>query len=105
MTARTRLPNRRLAETFEVEVGTLRYVVSIGRFADGGLAELFITNGKAGSDSDANARDAAIITSIALQYGVPLEVIRHALLRDPRGHASTPLGAALDIIAGGIDVD
>jgi hypothetical protein len=87
MSARTHLPNRRLNETFEVEVGTLR--------------ELFITNGKAGSDSDANARDAAIITSIALQYGVPLEVIRHALLRDPRGNASTPLGAALDAIAGG----
>jgi len=37
-----------------------------GRFTDGNLAEVFITNGKAGSDSDANARDAAIITSIAL---------------------------------------
>jgi hypothetical protein len=57
-------------------------------------------NGKAGSDSDANARDAAIIASISLQYGVPLEVIRHALLRDPRGNASTPLGVALDAIGG-----
>jgi hypothetical protein len=102
MTARARLPNRRLAETFEIRVGTLRYTVSIGRFVDGRLAEIFISNGKAGSDSDANARDAAIITSIALQYGVPLEVIRHALLRDPRGNASTPLGCALDVIAGGL---
>src|ERR1700704_2025221 len=99
MTARARLPNRRMTETFEIRGGTVRYVVSIGRFTDGNLAEVFITNGKAGSDSDANARDAAIITSIALQYGVPLEVIRHALLRDPRGNASTPLGAALDAIA------
>jgi len=97
--SRRRLPQRRGAETFELEVGGLRYVVSIGRFADGALAEIFISNGKAGSDSDANARDAAIITSIALQYGVSLEVIRHALLRDPRGNASTPIGAALDIIS------
>jgi hypothetical protein len=97
---RLRLPNRRPTETFEVECNGLHYVVSVGRFADGSPAEIFVSNGKAGSDSDANARDAAIITNIALQYGVPLEVIRHALLRDPRGKASTPIGAALDEIAG-----
>jgi hypothetical protein len=30
---------------------------------------------------------------------VPVDVIRHALLRDPRGNASSPLGCALDAIA------
>jgi hypothetical protein len=99
-TARARLPNRRLAETFELEVGGLGYACTIGRFADGTLAELFISNGKAGSDSDGNARDAAITTSIALQYGVPVDVIRKALLRDSRGRQSGPLGVALDMIAG-----
>jgi ribonucleoside-diphosphate reductase alpha chain len=88
-----------LAETFNIEVGGLHYIVSVGRFSDGRLAELFITNGKAGSDSDANARDAAITASIALQYGVPLDVLRHALLRDSHGRPSSPLGAALDLIA------
>jgi hypothetical protein len=39
--------------------------------------------------------------AIALQYGVPLEVILHALLRDTQGRASSPLGAALDRVAGG----
>jgi hypothetical protein len=34
-----------------------------------------------------------------LQFGVPAETIRHALLRDPRGVASSPLGIALDILA------
>ena len=34
-------------------------------------------------------------------FSVPLDVIRHALLRDPRGKASSPLlGVALDRIAG-----
>jgi hypothetical protein len=42
---------------------------------------------------------AAVIASIALQHGVPLETIRRALLRDPRGQPSSPLGAALDLIA------
>jgi hypothetical protein len=32
---------------------------------------------------------------------VPLDVIREALLRDPRGKASSPLGVALDLIAEG----
>jgi len=91
--ARNRLPNRRAAETFTVEVGNLRYVVSVGRFAAGGLAEIFISNGKAGSDSDTAARDSAVVASVALQYGVPLEVIR----RD--GSACGPLGAALDRVA------
>ena len=96
---RRRLPDRRLAETFELEVGGLRYVVSIGRFADGALAEVFISNGKAGSDSDTAARDSAVVASIALQYGVPLEVIRHALMRNRDGSACGPLGPALDLLA------
>jgi hypothetical protein len=90
---RRRLPNRRLAETFDLEVGGLRYVASIGRFADGALAEVFLTNGKCGSDADTAARDGAVVASIALQYGVPLEVMRN---RD--GSACGPLGAALDLL-------
>jgi hypothetical protein len=63
---------------------------------DGSLAEIFISNGKAGSDSDTAARDSAIVASIALQYGVPFEIIRHALMRNRDGSACGPLGGALD---------
>jgi hypothetical protein len=96
---RRRLANRRACETFELEVGGLHYVVSVGHFADGVLAEIFITNGKAGSDSDTAARDSAVVASIALQFGVPLDVLRHALMRDGQGRPSGPLGTALDLIA------
>jgi hypothetical protein len=99
MSTRRRLENRRGCEIFEIEVASLRYVVSIGRFADGTLAEIFISNGKAGSDSDTAARDSAVVASIALQYGVPLEVLRHALMRDAQGRPSGPLGAALNYLA------
>jgi hypothetical protein len=34
----------------------------------------------------------------ALQHSVPVDVIRKALLRDSHGRASSPLGAALDLI-------
>jgi hypothetical protein len=97
---RQRLPNRRLAETFDLTCGDLAYTASIGRFDDGRLAEIFITNHKAGSAADTNAKDAAVVCSIALQHGVPLETIRHALMRDGHGRASGPLGEALDMIAG-----
>jgi hypothetical protein len=97
---RERLPNRRLAETFQFAIGGLGYVCTVGRFVDGSLAELFISSGKAGSDSDANPRDAAIVASIALQHGTPAEIIRKALCRDNQGRPSGPLGAALDLILG-----
>ena len=96
---RQRLPNRRLCESFELEVAGLRYVASFSRFADGRVAEMFLQNHKPASQSDSNARDSAIAASLALQFGCPLETLRRALLRDAHGHASTPLGAALDLIA------
>jgi ribonucleoside-diphosphate reductase alpha chain len=96
--ARERLPNRRLSETFNFICNGLQYTASISRFADGRLAEIFLGNAKAGSHSDAAARDSAVVCSLALQHGVPMQTIRHALLRDPRGVASSPLGAALDVI-------
>jgi ribonucleoside-diphosphate reductase alpha chain len=95
---RQRLPNRRLAETFTFEVGGLSYVCTVGRFPDGRTAEVFLTNHRAGSDAGAAASDSAVVCSIALQYGVPVEVIRKALMRDSRGQARTPLAAALDRI-------
>jgi hypothetical protein len=98
---RQHLPNRRASEQFAFACNGLNYAASASFFADGRLAEIFLNNAKAGSDSDTAAKDSAVVASIALQYGVPLDVIRHALLRDPRGVASSPLGVALDLIATG----
>jgi hypothetical protein len=96
---RERLPNRRAAETFDVEAVGMRYRATIGRYDDGRLAEIFLVNHKAGSQAGIMASDAAVVASIALQYGVPLDVIRGALMRDPRGKPSGPLGVVLDLIA------
>jgi hypothetical protein len=54
------------------------------RFPDGRLAGVFLSNHKSNSAVDTNARDAAI----------------RALSRDSRGHATGPLGVALDLICG-----
>ena len=96
---RKRLPNRRSAETFDLEAGGQRYCATIGRFDDGRLSEIFISNVRSGSTADCNARDASVVASIALQYSVPLDVLRKALMRDSRGAPSGPLAAALDMVA------
>jgi ribonucleoside-diphosphate reductase alpha chain len=96
---RQHLPARRACETFSFECNGLRYTATVSRFGDGRLAEIFVGNSKAGSHSDAAAKDAAVVASLALQHGVPLDVIRKALMRDSHGRASSPLGVALDLLA------
>ena len=99
MTDRERLPARRGSTTFDFEVAGLHYTASFSRFSDGRIAEIFLSNTKPSSQSDANARDAAVAASLALQFGCPLATLQRAVLRDENGNASTPLGAAIDLIA------
>ena len=101
MSARRNLPNRRANESFSFLCLNMRFTATISRFSDGAVAEIFLTNGKIDSHADVMARDAAVAASLALQRGTPLETLRRALLRDPHGVASGPLGAALDQIAAG----
>jgi len=96
---RIRRPNRRRAETLDIEHMGLRYKCTVGRFPDGRIVEIFLSNNKPSSQSDVNARDSAVAASLAFQFGCPLDVLRRALLRDRHGRASTPLGVALDLVA------
>jgi hypothetical protein len=66
---RERLPNRRASETLQFEHGGFRYVASLSRFADGRLAEVFLSGPKTGTDVASAARDSSIVASIALQHG------------------------------------
>ena len=69
------------------------YTGGIGRFDDGRIAEIFINGAKVGSAAKANAQDAAIVASLALQHGCPIETIRHALARS--GGVAGPLATFL----------
>lgn len=97
---RRRLPDRRGSENFDLVCAGLQYTATVSRFADSGLAEIFISNHKAGSAADTAARDSAIVCSIALQFGADVDTIRKGLSRDACGNANGPLGVALDILAG-----
>jgi hypothetical protein len=98
---RERLPNRRESQTYEIVATGMKYRATVSRFADGRVAEIFLSNHKTGSDADTAAQDSAVVCSIALQYGVPAETIRRALMRDGQGRPSGPLGVALDLVADG----
>jgi hypothetical protein len=99
MSARQRLPNRRSSEQFTFTCDGLDYIATISFFHDGQLAEIFLNNVKADSHSDSSARDSAVVCSLALQQGVPLQTIKNALLRNAQDQASSPLGEALDRIS------
>ncbi len=96
---RLRLPNRRPHETGNLIFRGTAYMVGIGRFSDGKIAEVFIECAKGSSDLAADARDAAVCLSLALQYGTPAEAIRAAVTRDAFGQPSGIVGAVLDLLA------
>jgi hypothetical protein len=98
MPARNRLPNRRPAETIAFERDGSKYQMTVGFFPDGRVGEVFLNADRADSLLDVLTSDAAILASLAMQYGCPLEAITHALKRDARGLAASPIGAALDLV-------
>src|ERR1700733_9029864 len=91
--SRNRLPDRRAHWLFRFECDGQSYTGGIGRFEDGRIAEIFINGSKVGAAAETNAQDAAIVASLALQHGCPIETIRHALAR-PGGSAG-PLATLL----------
>jgi hypothetical protein len=92
-----RLPNRRRSENFNFRCNDLAYTCAFSRFPNTDeIGELFLNNHRVNSHADVNARDAAVICSIALQHNVSIDTIRRALMRN----ASGPLGVALDAICG-----
>jgi hypothetical protein len=100
MTARERLPDRRLAETTRLEFEGFHFTVTIGRFPDGRLGEIFVANHKAGNAADVVVRDAGILISLLLQHGCTATTIAHAISRNSDGTPSGMIGAVLDAIAG-----
>ncbi len=96
--ARNRLPNRRASQNIAFERDNLKYQMTVGLYPDGRAGEIFLNAEHSNSLLDALAHDAAILASLALQFGCPLDTIRHALKRDAQGIAASPIGEALDRI-------
>ena len=109
---RDRLPNRRATITQEIVADGCRAAVAVGFDAAGQPRELFLVAPKQGSALDALLADVAIVVSVALQYGVPVEALVRSIGRVPSGPIppadldrpnperlpASPIGAALDLI-------
>lgn len=95
---RNNLPNRRPSETFDFTLAGLRYTASVGYDAKGEPAEVFLSAGKAGTHLAIATQEAAILTSLALQFGCPLETLRRSALRAEGGAAEGAVGHLIDAI-------
>jgi hypothetical protein len=90
MTSRERLPNRRASTRFAIQHDGATYLVTLTRFSDGRIAELFIDAAKPDSALAIHVNDAAVLASLLLQHGVTAAVIKHSLA----GPIATALAAA-----------
>lgn len=95
---RQALPQKRRNETQEFERDGINVKMTVGFYDDGRIGEIFLNADRANSMLDVLMSDAAILASLALQHGVTLAQIAHAIKRDKFGIASSPIGAAIDRI-------
>lgn len=98
---RTNLAPRRSHDVCEFFFHGNYYTLGVGYFKDGTPAEVFLDCRKITSEAANIARDAAVVLSIALQFGTPLETMRKAITREEDGTPSSVTGAVLDILCGG----
>jgi hypothetical protein len=96
---RKKLPDRRAWQNFCFVHAGHKYTATFSRDNAGNIAEVFLNASKSGSATDAYANDGALLFSISLQHGVPLAAFAHAVKRDADGRPSSPIGAALDLLA------
>ena len=80
--SRARLPDRRLAETLNLQHAGLGHTATGGFYPDGSLGEVFIRKHKPGNASDSTA-----------------ETIASAISRKSDGSPSGVIGTVLDLIA------
>jgi hypothetical protein len=98
MTERQTLPQRRHCETFQIEFWKQNWNVTVGYYGDHKtVGEIFINATKTtGTDLDAACRDSAVLTSLALQHGCPLSIMKGAVTRNVDGSPSSIVGAIID---------
>ena len=90
---RRRMPETRVAINHKFEIAGHKGYLTVGMFEDGQPGELFIQMNKEGSTLGGLMDTVATLTSISLQYGVPLEslVRKFAYQRfEPSGFTKNP---------------
>lgn len=92
------LPNRRETQTFRFEFAGIKHHYSVSNYDDGRPAEIFVDAGKVNTGVQNIMRDGAILISLALQHGCPVETLRHAMTRTDTEEPASALGKLLDMV-------
>jgi ribonucleoside-diphosphate reductase alpha chain len=90
---RRRLPDTRTAVTHKFDIAGHEGYLTVGLFTDGQPGELFITMAKEGSTIGGLMDSIGTLTSMALQYGVPLEALLKKFAHqrfEPSGFTKNP---------------
>jgi ribonucleoside-diphosphate reductase alpha chain len=90
---RERLPDTRQSITHKFSIGGQEGYLTVGLFEDGRPGEVFIKMAKQGSTVSGLMDTIGVLTSLALQYGVPVAALTHkfAYVRfEPSGWTKNP---------------
>jgi ribonucleoside-diphosphate reductase alpha chain len=90
---RRRLPDTRTAVTHKFDIAGHEGYLTVGLFEDGAPGELFITMAKEGSTIGGLMDSIGTLTSLAWQYGVPLEALVRKFAHqrfEPSGFTKNP---------------
>jgi ribonucleoside-diphosphate reductase alpha chain len=90
---RRRLPETRTALTHKFDIAGHEGYLTVGLFEDGQPGELFVTMAKEGSTIGGLMDSIGALTSMALQYGVPLEALVRKFAHqrfEPSGFTKNP---------------
>ena len=96
---RTRLPDRRAAETIELEHAGMRFTVTIGFYPDGRPGEVFVHGARTGSTMDALLADACVLVSLLMQHGVEPKEFATSMGRLGNVEAASVIGVVVDLVA------
>ena len=90
---RRRLPDTRQSITHKFSISGHEGYITVGKHDDGTPGEVFIKMAKQGSTVSGLVDTIAVLTSLALQYGVPPETLARKFQHtrfQPSGHTKNP---------------
>jgi hypothetical protein len=96
---RVRLPNRRAAETVNLDYDGARFMVTIGFYPDGRPGEVFVHGARSGSGMDALLADACVVVSCLIQHGVVPTELGASMGRFSNAVPASVIGAVVDLVA------
>lgn len=95
---RTRLPDRRFAETVMLEHDGTRFMVTIGFYPDGRPGEVFTHGARSGSNLDALLADACVVVSCLMQHSVQPADLAASMGRLGNAEPASIIGAVVDLV-------